>query len=197
METHKIKPDNAWIQTRSGRKFFPLKPTKNDIVIEDIAHALSQICRFTGHCKKFYSVAQHSVLVSYICDHKDALYGLIHDASEFALCDLPSPLKKSGHFENYKKIELTLQTMIYEKFNLNPIEPTSVKVADIKLLATEARDLMSPLNIDWAELCDPLPFKIEPLNPQEAKDLFMKRFFELTNAESEAYEHYLAYEYEK
>jgi len=182
METSKIKL--TWIQTYSGRKFYPLNPSIGDIYIEDIAQSLSMLCRFTGHCNNFYSVAQHSVLVSYICKHKHALHGLLHDASEAYLSDLNSPLKRSGEFENYKMYENKLQSLINLKFGLKDVEPKNVKNADIKLLATEARDFMSPLHSDWVQPCDPLPFKIDPLPPAEAKDLFMDRYIELTHGKN-------------
>lgn len=183
----------AWIQTYSGRRFNPLAPVEGAIVIQDIAHSLSMLCRFTGHCRRFYSVAQHSVLVSYLCDSKDAMHGLLHDASEAYLQDLPRPLKRSGKFDAYKEYEHTLQTMIFKRFELDLIEPESVKKADTLLLATEARDLMSPLHSDWKQPVEPLPMKIEPLNPAEAKDLFMKRFFELRGCPDQ-FEHYLRYD---
>ncbi len=179
-----------WIQTYTGRKFNPINPVEGSIVIEDIAHSLAHQCRFSGHTKKFYSVAQHCVLVSYICDEFDALHGLLHDASEGYLVDVPSPLKRSSNFDAYRRLENNLQSMIYKRFGLDTLEPKGVKRADVKLLATEARDLMSPLHSDWVQPTDPLPFKIIPLPPQEAKDLFMKRFYELNNAPG-SYEHYL------
>jgi len=170
---------DAWIQTFSGRKFFPLSPNASDISLLDIAHALSNICRFTGHTKEFYSVAQHCVLVSYICDSKDAIAGLLHDASEAYLSDIARPLKHSGSFEEYRKIEKHLQSMIFQKFGLSLEEPEGVKRADNILLATEARDLLSPLNEDWVQSAKPLPFTITPLSPKEAKALFLDRFDEL------------------
>lgn len=179
-----------WIQTYTGRRFDPINPVEGAIVIEDIGHSLSMQCRFSGHVKKFYSVAQHSVLVSYICDSADALWGLMHDASEAYLVDIPSPLKRSGKFETYKELESQMMSVICKRFGLTQTEPPSVKKADRILLSTEARDLMSPLHPDWVQPTDPLPFKIDPLPQQEAKDLFMKRFFELTSSVS-GYDHYL------
>ena len=185
----------AWIQTHSGRRFNPTNPYPDAIVIQDIAHALSMQCRFSGHTKKFYSVAQHSVLVSYICDSKDALWGLLHDASEAYLVDVPRPLKQSGKFGAYIEFEGKMQEAICKRFGLPMKEPPSVKAADTKLLATEARDLMSPLHPDWIQRTDPLPFKIEPWGHDHAKDMFMKRFFELTCGDSAPshYQHYLQY----
>lgn len=183
----------AWIQTYSGRRFNPTKPNPDAIVIQDIAHSLSMQCRFSGHCKKFYSVAQHSVLVSYICDSQDALWGLLHDASEAYLVDVPRPVKRSGMIEGYLQMEKVMQAAVCKRFGLPLVEPRGVKKADTQLLSTEARDLMSPLHSDWQETEPALPFKIEAWGPDRAKDMFMKRFFELTGADASHYQHYLAY----
>lgn len=189
-------PNAAWIQTHSGRRFNPINPNPDAIVIQDIAHALSMQCRFSGHCREFYSVAQHSVLVSHICNEEDALWGLLHDASEAYLVDVPRPIKRSGKFQAYIDIENVMQEAICRRFALPFQEPPSVKRADTKLLSTEARDLMSPLHSDWQQPVEPLPFKIETWDHNKAKDMFMKRFFELTVPGDSAklhYEHYLKY----
>lgn len=181
---------SEWIQTHSGRRFCPTNPNPEAIVLQDIAHSLSMQCRFTGHCKHFYSVAQHSVLVSYLCDSQDALWGLLHDASEAYLIDVPRPLKRSGKFGAYIEFEKVMQDAICTRFGLSTGEPPSVKKADTIMLATEARDLMSPLHKDWRQPVDPLPFLIDPWGPQKSKDMFMKRFFELKNMPVE-YQYYL------
>lgn len=171
--------DEAWIQTFSGKRFTPTNPNYESIVIQDIAHALSMQCRFSGHVKKFYSVAQHSVLVSYLCDSKDALWGLLHDATEAYLVDIPRPLKRSGKFDAYLEFEKNMQTAICTRFGLIDLEPLSVKMADKIMLATEARDLMCPLRSDWICLIEPLPMKIEPMMPEDAESLFLERFYTL------------------
>lgn len=171
----------SWIQLYSGKKFYVLDPHPEDINIEDIAHALSRVCRFSGHVKcEHYSVAQHSVLVSYLCNSEDRLHALLHDASEAYIGDINSVLKKTPIFKEYKALEHKLQSMIYERFGLSTTEPISVKQTDLKMLATEARDFMSPLHPEWKQPCEPYPFKIEALLPAEAKDLFLKRYRELT-----------------
>ena len=169
----------SWIQTFSGRKFHPLNPSIDAIVIYDIAHALAYQCRFSGHVRDFYSVAQHSVLVSYICDKKNAFWGLMHDASEAYLVDVPRPLKRSGKFDAYLGFEKVMQEVICKKFGLSLEEPPDVKLADTQLLATEARDLMAPLHPEWIQPVKPLPFKIDPLPPKDAEKLFLERFKEL------------------
>lgn len=174
-----FEEDEPWIQTFSGRRFNPLHPNMGSIVIQDIAHSLSMLCRFTGHSKFFYSVAEHSVLVSYLCDPAYALQGLLHDASEYALQDMSSPLKSSGKFEEYKKYEKALQTMIYKRFGVDEVEHASVKKADLMMLATESKELMSPMHKDWKNIYQPLPFKLQTLSPTEAEKLFLARFNEL------------------
>lgn len=170
---------HGWIQLYSGRKFYPLDPRPEDVDINDIAHSLAHQCRFTGHVKQFYSVAQHSVLVSYLCGAENALWGLLHDSSEAYLVDVPKPLKRLPLFQAYRDLEHKVQEVICMKFKLSLKEPPAVKDADIQMLATEARDLMSPLHPDWVQPCEPYPFKIEPLGPIEAKKLFLKRYREL------------------
>jgi hypothetical protein len=150
-------------------------------------------CRFSGHCNEFYSVAQHSVYVSYIADFEDALWGLLHDASEAYLIDVPRPLKRSGKFDSYLEYEKKVQKAVCNRFDLSWEEPKSVKKADAILLATETRDLMYPIREDWVQIEEPLPFKINPLPPVEAKKLFVKRFFELVG-NPEGYKSYYSFD---
>jgi 5'-deoxynucleotidase YfbR-like HD superfamily hydrolase len=171
--------ESGWIQTFTCKKFYPLRPKIEDICIEDIAHALSNICRFTGHSSFFYSVAQHCVLVSHTCNKENALYGLLHDASEAYISDISRPLKKSIEFQAYRNAEQKLQEVICAKFGLPAQEPADVKLSDNRLLATEARDLMSPTHPEWINYFVPLIDKIDPLLPDKAKTLFLKRFQEL------------------
>ena len=72
----------SWLQTYTGKKFYPFDPREEEVDILDIAHALSQLCRFGGHTKEFYSVAEHCVLVSMCCPSEVKLLGLLHDAAE-------------------------------------------------------------------------------------------------------------------
>jgi 5'-deoxynucleotidase YfbR-like HD superfamily hydrolase len=170
--------NHPWIKTFTGRKFNPTHPYANAIVIEDIAHSLAMQCRFNGHSSVFMSVAQHSVMTSYICNFEDALHGLLHDASEAYLSDIPRPLKNSNEMESYRKLESNLQKMIFERFGLNNEEPESVRKADNIMLSTEAHMFMKGPHQCY-EIEKPLLFKFEPLNPNEAELLFMKRFNQL------------------
>ncbi len=174
-----------WIQTFTGKQFWPLEPRPEDVCIEDIAHALSMLCRYGGHCEHFYSVAQHSVLVSYACDPADALYGLLHDASEAYLIDLPRPIKRSVGMEAYGFAEVKLLKVILNRFGLYLPEPPSVKRADNALLRTEQRDLMKPAPAAWQDNREgALERRIYPWMPKDAERAFLLRFEELTSAGS-------------
>lgn len=159
-----------WLQTFTGRAFYPLSPDPADVSIDDIAHSLSMQCRFTGHVRAFYSVAEHSVRVSRVVPPRDALWGLLHDASEAYLVDLCRPLKRHTELgAHYREIEAKVMAAICLRFGLGPVEPESVKQADRTLLVTEKRDLLGP---------EPRPW---PWSPPTAKGLFMIEFDSLTN----------------
>ena len=174
---------SAWIRTYSGGKFYVLDPRAQDIRIKDIAHSLSLICRFTGHVKSFYSVAQHSVEVSTICDPADALWGLLHDATEAYIGDLNRPLKHTPEMVRFRTTEKHIMLTIAEHFGLPAREPDSVKRADSQLVVTEARDLLSGGTRDWEGFddVDPLPGRIIPQSPRTAEKIFLARFKELDN----------------
>jgi hypothetical protein len=91
-----------WIQTFTGKQFWPLDPRPDEVYIEDIAHALGNICRFNGHCLRFYSVAEHCFHVSHKVVPGLALMGLLHDAAEAYVCDVVRPVKP--YLKEYKKI---------------------------------------------------------------------------------------------
>jgi hypothetical protein len=166
-----------WMQTATGRQVYPLDPRVEDICIEDIAHALSNQCRFAGHVRHFYSVAQHSVLVSYCCKPEDALWGLLHDATEAYLVDVPTPVKR--FLSEYKGYENALEKVICDRFLLQRGMPPSVHKADAVLLATEARDLMGPPPASWGPMQEPLRMVIIPWDPGLAKRKFLQRFVAL------------------
>jgi hypothetical protein len=140
------------------------------------------LCRFNGHTKKFYSVAQHSVIVSYICEPEDALWGLLHDAPEAYLIDIPKPLKILPELRALVEVENKVQEVICSHFGLPLKEPASVRHADQCALYTEKRDVM-PRDMT-KEFSYPLKYKtlsvpIIPLLPDQAERLFLDRYYEL------------------
>lgn len=169
-----------WIQTYTGRMFFPLDPDAGQIDIRDIAHALSLQCRFNGHCRCFYSVAEHSVRVSNQLTGREALWGLLHDAAEAYLTDLPRPVKKQMPL--FEELEDRLLAVIMKHFGLPPTMPAAVRKADDDLLATEARDLMGKPPQPWSFGGSTLDQTITPLLPAAAEQAFLARFAALTGA---------------
>lgn len=173
------KRNGDWAQLYSGKKFWPLDPKAEEIQISDIAHALSLSTRFNGHCEKFYSVAQHSVLVSLIVKKDQALGALLHDATEAYIGDVIRPLKK--HLPQIQEIEKKIEKEIHKKFGIKNYNEKEIKKADMILLFTEARDLMKSPPDRWenAGQYKPLDRKIIPWNPEKAERLFMRRFREI------------------
>lgn len=165
------------IVTYTGKIVRPLDPDPETICIEDIAHSLANVCRYTGHTSKFYSVGQHSVIVSTIVgeNRHDQLFGLMHDATEAYLSDLARPVKNQpGLGGTYRRAETKLWLAIAFKFCLPEKMPSIVKWADDEILNAEIRDLMP---------FDPYaPSKlktIDPCMPPKAKRMFLERFEEL------------------
>ncbi|MBB4574442.1 phosphohydrolase [Rhizobium lentis] len=169
-----------WMQTVSGRQFWPLDPRPEDIFIEDIAHALSMMCRFGGHCQRFYSVAEHSVLVSENVPPEDALWALLHDASEAYIADIVRPAKR--FIDGYKQMEANIMAAVCGAFDLPYVEPPSVKRADNAILADEAAQIMGTKPKDWILPEPPLGVRIIGLSPSDAKRVFLTRYLALTAA---------------
>ena len=177
-----------WMQTRSGIRFYPFDPRPEEVHIEDIAAALSKMCRFNGHCVRYYSVAEHSVRVSRICDPQDALWGLLHDAAEAYVGDMIRPIKRHQQLGAYREIEYEVMEAIIERFGLvnhgiwAHEMPYSVREADEVMLATEARDLMDVRDWDsYSELVvKALPEPVVGWSPADAEQQFLRRFHELT-----------------
>jgi hypothetical protein len=173
-----------YIRTFSGKEFQHLLPAPSEICLEDIAHSLSRLCRFTGHVvPSIYSVAEHAVRVSMVCDPKDAFYGLHHDDTEAYCSDISRPFERLPGMEGYRLYEKGVMRAIAIKFNLPDEEPESVKKADLVLLATEQRDIM-PLKMvesgdgsKWP--AEPLPEKIKAWSQKKAERKFLERHYEL------------------
>jgi len=177
------------ILTAFGNHFDIQNPDPATIDIRDIAHALSHLCRFTGHTRKFYSVAQHSVMVSRLVPKGLALEGLLHDASEAYLGDVSSPLK--GLLPDYQRLEKKVQLAIVQRFGLNcSLNLKIIHDADMAALATERRDLMPQAKTELQGIDRALwkrvqnypcaPEHIVPLPVEAAKEQFLSRYEEIS-----------------
>lgn len=178
------------LRLASGRLFEPFaqhRPEEFDPY--DIAHALSNVCRFAGHTIDFYSVAQHSVHVAEWLPDELKLWGLMHDAAEAYIGDIPSPIKRmisvrirvglNWELDTITACEQRLLQQIAERFKLPWPMPLSVKQLDRQMLATEMRDLMR--HSDWRRDAEednvhPLDFRIVPWAPARAREAFMTAF---------------------
>jgi hypothetical protein len=163
----------ATITTFTGREVDPFKLKWRDIDIFDIAHALAMICRFCGHCRLFYSVAQHSVLVSSLCPPELAREGLLHDAPEAYLGDIPTPLK--DRFGEYRDAETRAHVVIGRCFGIPGTITPAVKEADREAFRIEKAYLIG--RIQPAGII--VPFTC--LSPEAAEALFLARYAELSS----------------
>lgn len=170
----------SWILTARGKHFDYLDPCAEDIDILDIAQGLANECRFGGHTRAFYSVAQHAWLASQIVPAEHALEALLHDASEAYCKDIPLPLKLL--LPDYRDIEARVDGAIRAVFDLPLTMSHAVKKADLILLATERRDLMPADDTPWPILegIIPLERKIAATHAGRSQALFIKRWVELT-----------------
>ena len=168
-----------WFCTASGRRVFVTDPDPEAICIEDIAHALSHLCRFGGHCDRFYSVAQHSVLVSLHVPQQLERSALLHDAAEAYIGDVIRPLKQE--LTTYKSIEARWESAIAHRFGVRPSCHPEIKLADRQALITERRDVATEAWGKWLWKEDELGIEpwsepIEPLGPVDAREMFLERW---------------------
>lgn len=149
------------------------------INIRDIAHALSMQCRFAGHIPSFYSVAEHSVWVSYRVPQRFALWGLMHDAAEAYITDIPTYVKDC--IPAIRTLENNLLVAIALVFGLKPLTmPSEVKEVDLRILATEKVQFYSVDARDWELGVEPYSGMVLPCwSPQRAEVNFIERFLKL------------------
>lgn len=171
----------TFIITSTGKQFELLQPTSDMVDIRDIAHALSRICRFNGHTKEHYSVAQHSVLVSRNVPNCVRREALLHDAAEAYIGDITSPLKRVLG-ETFKQIEKRIEQAVADHFGFDPRMQSDVKISDLRALATERRDLLAYHPSEWPMLegIEPFDDTIEPITCERAEYEFLREYYRLT-----------------
>lgn len=167
-----------WMQTFTGRQFWPMDPRPEDIFIEDIAHALSMQCRYAGHCIRFYSVAEHSVHVARAVSPENRLWALLHDASEAYLLHIPRPVKP--WLDGYEEAEAAVILAVMQRFNL--LGPKHFEVAEVdRRIIGDERANLSPCVTEWRTKHEPLGVELRFWSPAEAEREFLA-----------AYERYIA-----
>ena len=180
----KIEDDGSpHIELITGGRFYYNNPTWD---IGAIAHSLSMLCRFNGHCKKFYSVAEHSILVSRIMEDMglgDPMEGLLHDATESVLADMPRPAKIL--LKDYKVLEKALDASMRKTFVLPEIQTDGCHKADGIALMIEAREIMPnkgalylvPDDVKLA--ANKATYMIAGWSPENARERFMTRMHDI------------------
>lgn len=165
--------------TATGRQYWPLDPRPEDVELVHIATALGKECRYNGSCRGFYSVAEHSVLVSLVVPPEHALQGLLHDAPEAYVKDITRPVKR-GLGKAYADIEDLNWLAIASHFGISPVMHSSVKAADDAVLMAERDQIMPQGGPQWAVDAQPAKVRIFGLEWPSARDAFIKRFMQLT-----------------
>lgn len=172
-----VRADDNWMQTFSGAAVWPTDLLPEDISVQDVAHALSKLCRYGGHCLRFYSVAEHSV---HICDYAPQelkLTALLHDASEAFLVDVPRPLKPA--LLNYKELEDKIMLAVSERFGTQFPLPSEVKRLDNAILADEREQNMALPPRAWVDNGAALGVRLQFWSPEKAAFEFLARFYQL------------------
>lgn len=169
-----MKGRGDWIQTAMGRQFWPMDPRPDEVFIDDIAHALSMLCRFGGHCLRFYSVAEHCVLMSRVAPAQFKMWALLHDATEAYLVDVPRPLKP--FLLGYGEAEDKIMRAISFRFNLHLGMPPVVKQLDRAILMDERLQNMTGTHFAWSTDGDPLGVQLQFWSPERARVEFLATF---------------------
>jgi uncharacterized protein len=165
--------NQTFIRLYSGKTFHYLEPSLDEVDIVDIAHSLSRIIRYMGHCHGDLTVAQHSCYCCDIAPDEHKLLLLLHDSTEAYCGDVNSILKNM--LTQYQEMETHVLQLIARKFSLAYPFPPIVKEVDKRMLVTEMRDLIC--GEDYASYpWKPYDFKIEPWPMDWAEQEFLKRF---------------------
>ena len=164
------------ILLHSGAYFDFLDPWNSAFTIEDIAHGLSNTCRYAGQCRLFYSVAEHSWHASHLVPPDLELAALMHDAAEAFIGYVTRPLK--ALLSDYKRIEFNIEAAIAARFGINGMHHAAVKRADVALLAAEQAALMPAHSDNWAVLdgVEPADVSLMAWSPFYAKRAFLSRY---------------------
>lgn len=176
----------TWIETYTGKKFYALDPREADICIEDIAHSLAHQCRFTGHPKRFYSVAQHSIELSVYSQLRGepdsaSLYWLLHDAHEAYVGDMSSPMKQNleelGLLEAWNKVVHNINGVIFKKYGI--LDAVIRDDYDKRILLDEKKEFFPDSKNNWGLDLVPLGISIDVMSDKMSEYLFLKRFKQL------------------
>lgn len=170
----------CWMQTVSGRPYWPSDPRPEDIFVEDVAHHLAMLCRYTGACRDHYSIAEHSVHVSYLVPRRFAFQGLMHDGPEYVLNDMNRPTK--ADLPDYQALEDLNWRVLARRFGLPYELHPSIKKMDTAICFAEKAAILNPSHLPWGDwgVTEVPKVKIECWDWRTAEKKFLERFYELT-----------------
>lgn len=167
-----------FISTYTGGRWYPLDPRVEEVKIEDIAHSLSMLCRYNGHCGFFYSVAEHCWLLSYAVPESYRLEALLHDASEAYTSDIPRPFKYSDGMAAFRHVEDLNAKVVYEFAGLTYPESDVVKEYDKRIVGNEGEVLLT--NTYWHTSIEKIPnIIINGFSPKLMEKMYLERYYEL------------------
>lgn len=168
----------SWISTFTGGRWYPLDPRVEEVRIEDIAHSLSMLCRYNGHSKYFYSVAEHCLLLSYAVPEPYKLEAHVHDGVEAYVSDLPRPFKYSDSMALFREVEAKNAEVVYEFMGLTYPESDVVKEYDKRIVRNEGEVLLP--HCDWFNSLERIPdIEIMCYSPKKVEQLYLDRYYEL------------------
>lgn len=173
----------TWMQTFVGGRFYPLDPRAEEVEIADIAHGLAMTCRYGGHARRFYSVAEHAVIVSMYVPPEYAREALLHDSSEAYIGDMIRPLKHTPEMLEFRRAEEKIERVVFDRFGIHQTDASraAVKEIDDRVLVDEIGALMADPPMYWERhhAVKPLGANIAALPPAQAEHVFTMRFLEL------------------
>lgn len=167
-----------WMQTATGSRFYPLDPRPEELCPVDITLALSKMCRFGGHCLRFYSVAEHSIHVSRVLPPHLRLAGLLHDATEAYVNDIIRPIKP--WLQGYAEVEHRVWLAVCARWGLDVELDALVKQADNAVLLAEREAIMHPTGEEWSIPGPAAQVSIQCWSPAVAAQLFIAELQSLT-----------------
>ena len=157
--------------TFSGGRFWPLDPRPEDISIYDVAHSLAMMCRFNGHCIKFYSIAEHSCHIYDKTSKKNKRWAILHDAPESFVGDMVNPLKK--FMPEFRTAEDKIMDLFCEKWGMPKKMPEEVHRLDRAIVRDEIVNMKT--HGDWSIPQEGIGAKIQCWSPERAEEEFLSR----------------------
>ena len=168
------------VMNASGKLINPFDLKVEDFDVRVVAQTLSRICRFWGQTTEFYSVAQHCLAMEALFENLDLKrWAMVHEIFEgLTGMDIPSPIKHSEHMVHYREAEDRCLLQAADIFGLSKPMPEEVKIADKRMMVTEALRFMSSENYDWTQLAKPYHIGVigTTMSPKEAEIAFLAKW---------------------